>query len=410
MFEYFSKYDILCADINLIYIITGIICAIVRQFHASDARGQKDSEYYYPARSVVSFFYVAIILQFPYILHPSDSATWDYIAMNGILYYPVCFATIYEKYFYSKSLFKRRSSLLFIVFPLLLIVQLLILSQCLPWWFIRHIELLYYVTGITSVLLTLHLLLVIYKLETEIKKFHYDHYSCEHDFPYTFAQKVLYIPLTWVVLMWLTFIFDSRIIKIFSDISISIWMVLLLLVIIRPPHKKNIGLSIATHTAGKGDFSPISSEHKEEIPIMVSHNELVAYDNPEGNSQSQDSLQCTFLAATTEEKEEIRQELAEIIKTSYKNSNLLKSDVIAEVNYGKKTLAKNYLAEVGFFNFVNAFRLEHARLYKEQNPQATADDVAARAGFRDRFALNYAKKKVSADSRALIGDFRPLNL
>lgn len=143
---------------------------------------------------------------------------------------------------------------------------------------------------------------------------------------------------------------------------------------------------------------------------MVSHNVLASYDDLDDKLQEQNPSQDPSIAATTEEKEEIRLELAEIIKTAYKNSNLLKSDVIAEINYGKKTLAKNYLAEVGFFNFVNAFRLEHARLYKEQNPQATADDVAAKAGFRDRFALNYAKKKVSADSRTLIGDFRPLNL
>ena len=410
MFEYLSKYDILCADINLIYIITGIICAVIRQFHVSDASNKKDSEYYYPARSVVSFFYVAIILQFPYILHPSDPATWDYIAMNGILYYPVCFATIYEKYFYSKSLLKRRSSLLLIVFPILLIIQLLILSQCLPWWFIRHAELLYYVTGIISALLTIYLLSVIYKLETEINKFHYDHYSCEHDFPYRFAQKVLYIPLTWIILMWLTFIFDSRAIKIFSDLSLAVWMVLLLLVIIRPPRKNDIGLSIVAHTVGKGDFPQQASKREEEIPIMVSHDVLASYDNLDDKLQEQNPSQDPFIAATTEEKEEIRLGLAEIIKTAYKNSNLLKSDVIAEINYGKKTLAKNYLAEVGFFNFVNAFRLEHARLYKEQNPQATADDVAAKAGFRDRFALNYAKKKVSPNSRTLIGDFCPLNL
>jgi len=91
----------------------------------------------------------------------------------------------------------------------------------------------------------------------------------------------------------------------------------------------------------------------------------------------------------------------------YHDSGLLKADVINEVDYGKKTLAKEYIAEVGFYNFVNAFRLEHARLYREAHPQATLDHIAEESGFRDRFALNYAKNKITFDYTQLIGDFRP---
>lgn len=77
-------------------------------------------------------------------------------------------------------------------------------------------------------------------------------------------------------------------------------------------------------------------------------------------------------------------EVAAVIERMYLNSSLLKTDVIAEMEYGKKTLAKEYLSEVGFYNFVNAYRLKHAQCYKERYPKATLDEVATTAGFRDR--------------------------
>lgn len=106
----------------------------------------------------------------------------------------------------------------------------------------------------------------------------------------------------------------------------------------------------------------------------------------------------------------IRGEVADIIRRMYRDSGLRKADVIAEMRYGKKTLAKAYLAEVGFHSFVNAYRLEHARLYKEAHPQATLDETATAAGFRDRFALLYAKRKAKATDNLLIGDFVPERL
>lgn len=100
-------------------------------------------------------------------------------------------------------------------------------------------------------------------------------------------------------------------------------------------------------------------------------------------------------------------EVAAVIERMYLNSSLLKTDVIAEMEYGKKTLAKEYLSEVGFYNFVNAYRLKHAQCYKERYPKATLDEVATAAGFRDRFALNYAKGKMKNSDRLLTRHFCP---
>lgn len=69
------------------YILSGVICAIVRWFHICRPFDQR-SDYFYPARRQVTFFYAATALQLPYMLCPGDPGSWFFACSFGILYYP----------------------------------------------------------------------------------------------------------------------------------------------------------------------------------------------------------------------------------------------------------------------------------------------------------------------------------
>ena len=164
------------------------------------------------------------------------------------------------------------------------------------------------------------------------------------------------------------------------DIVMTVWMVVFLLKVLHPQRP-----TLTTTGGEKGNGAEGDGVHTD-----------AAATEDENNGFADDR-----------EREEIHRELVGIIGEMYRNSGLLKTEVIDRMDYGKKTLAKEYIAEVGFYNFVNAFRLEHARLYREAHPQATLDQIAEEAGFRDRFALNYARNKITFDYSTLIGDFHP---
>lgn len=70
------------ADACLIFIVSGIICAVVRWFHMCRPYSQ-EADYYYPARKQITFYYAAIMLQLPYFLSPMSEAAWQYGASSA---------------------------------------------------------------------------------------------------------------------------------------------------------------------------------------------------------------------------------------------------------------------------------------------------------------------------------------
>ncbi len=379
--NYQSVSDIFFADACLTYILAGIFCALVRWFHVCAPYSGDAADYYYPARKQLTFFYAVCVLQFPYVIDPSSEATWIYVRIFGILYYPVCFALLFRRYFDRKNIYESRLGLLFTVFPLVALCVLCIASLTGGEWVESHWHALMIVGGATSLLLMSYTATVSVQLKRKIDKYHYDNFSCEQDFPYNFARKVVFFPFFWFAMAWAVFLSDCRWVKAASDITMTVWMVVFLIKVLHPQRK-----------------APEVTGTQEEEPCGNEDDGICEDCSPQPGNDG---------FADESEREEIHRELVKIIARMYHDSGLLKADVINEVDYGKKTLAKEYIAEVGFYNFVNAFRLEHARLYREAHPQATLDHIAEESGFRDRFALNYAKNKITFDYTQLIGDFRP---
>ena len=246
-------------------------------------------------------------------------------------------------------------------------------------WVVAHRKALWAAGGVAGIALMSYTATVAVQLKRKIDKYHYDTFSCEHDFPYRFAERVVWLPFFWFALSLSVFLSGNRWMKFGVDLAMTVQMVFFLIKVLHPQRMSPDGAETGAEYAPEADES-----------------------GPEDGGE----IARTALADSAE-REAIHRELAETIKRMYLNSGLLKTDVINEIDYGKKTLAKEYISEVGFYNFVNAFRLEHARLYREAHPIATLDQIAAVSGFRDRFALNYAKKKITFDCRSLTRDFHP---
>ncbi len=80
------------------YILSGVFGAIIRWRHMCHPYSEQ-GDYFYPARRQVTFFYGAVVLQFPYVLCPSDPDAWFFARSFGIIFYPICFAVLFFRYF-----------------------------------------------------------------------------------------------------------------------------------------------------------------------------------------------------------------------------------------------------------------------------------------------------------------------
>lgn len=360
---YQSLPDACFSDACLAVILAGLFCAAIRWMHVCHQYGGQQTDYYFPARRQTTLFFAAIALQFPYVVHPNDAATWVYIQAFGVVYYPLCFSSLLQRYFERYSLVRHRKGVVCVALPLAALCGLGVWSQVDGSTVAAHSTPIRAVAGAIGLVLTIYSMAIGRRLKKKIDKYHYDNFSCEGDFPLVFAKRVMYALPLCIAAMWSILLSDSHWVKLAVDIAFAVGLVAFLAVILHPQRAQ------------------IATQGAEAEPPKA--------------------------AGTKTEENAIQREVASIIRRMYRDSSLRKADVIAEMEYGKKTLAKAYLSEIGFYNFVNAYRLEHARLYKEAHPQATLDEIATAAGFRDRFALCYAKKKVKATDNQLISDFVP---
>ena len=363
----------------LVFIVTGLVCGAVRWKHMCRPFNE-NAGYFYPARKIVTLFYCAIILEVPFLLAPEDDAVWNYIRIFGIIYYPVCFAVLFEKYFRA---IKEDSSLwkTYIAVPAILTAAMLIsLASGHDGWMTSRKGLT--LTGICGVALTGILILTLFWLKEEIERFHKDNFSSDDDFPYKFASNVIWGSLVWVAAMWLIFLTGNRWIKLAADIAFSFWMVELLCVILHP--QRVIGKEDACDRIHKWN-------RKEMLSLMT---------------QSPDEKETACNPHDEDMLEAVKGIVNAIISRRYLEPHLLKSDILDEISSERAVLASRYISQIGYYNMVNMFRLRHAELYQAAHPEASDVEIAAASGFTSPSAYSKAARSIRELDMNLVKDVK----
>lgn len=349
------------------FIVACVVCAIIRWCHMCKPYGEK-RDYYYPARRQMTFFYAAVVMQIPYVLRPMDADTWFYARTFGILYYPLFFSMIFNRYFY-----RRRLNGGWVTTTYFILVMAILLGMMLTALFFPTIDVMTYsevwlntLTGTVSMLLSMRYVRMSCLLVRSIDTYHEQNFSNVSDFPYTFARRVVFMPLLWLIMQWVVFISDSRDVKALCDIVAAVWSILFLCMILHPQRQ------------------PEDNAEEREQTI-----------DEELDTQEQTPPTATAF-------DEVRQEVLDIIERRYREPNLKRAEVIADVSYRKKKPAGDFITSVGFYRLVNMFRLYHLKEYSRQHPEMSSEGAAMECGFKDRFALNNARKRITEIDDKLI--------
>ena len=402
------------------YILSGVICAVVRWFHMCRPFDQR-SDYFYPARRQVTFFYAATALQLPYMLCPGDPGSWFFARSFGILYYPVCFALLYHRFFQMRHLWSKKLSIAYFCSPFLLLGALFVIVV-----FHQNDLLLPYkrlwecIMVCVSILLTYRLVKECRWVAKKVESYHTQNYSNESDFPFTFAKNMLYLPAVWLIVMWTLFLLDNQMVKAFIDLIIAAWHVLFLCRILHPSRPVSSKRSI-------DDMKTIEDENMERI---LQENELLekvveATDNLILEEPcTEDEADVTDEAGVTDENNEtdeanerqlierngentrqriekekwesVKNELLTIVSRRYLEPSLKRIEVIRDVSAMNHTLAGTFITQVGFYRLVNAFRVRHyERLMESDSTYNLGQEMAAEmCGFKNRWGLTNARKRL----------------
>ena len=385
------------------YILSGMICGVVRWFHMCHPFDRWGGDFFYPARRQMTFFYTATALQLPYVLCPGDPGTWLFARSFGILYYPVCFTILYHRYFQTDKPWCQWSAVTYFVTPFLLLGGLLFIvffhqnNLLIPYKLTWEIAM-----GGVSILLSIHLFKEYKWLIKKVDSYHTQNYSNESDFPFSFAKKILHLPALGLLIMWVLFILDNQMVKAYIDLFMAAWQVQFLCCILHP--NKTI------HSEqNKNNMDFIENENMEQIlqekelfeKIVQTADGQVLEEAPIDDTSDEPKL-ITYnkeklrLQMEQENWESVKDEVLTIVSKRYLEPSLKRIEVVRDVSAMNHTLAGTFITQVGFYRLVNAFRIRHYERLMESDATANLGQEAAAemCGFKNRWGLSNARKRL----------------
>lgn len=384
------------------YILSGVICGVVRWFHMCHPF-DRGGDFFYPARRQMTFFYTATALQLPYVLCPGDPGTWLFARSFGILYYPICFTILYHRYFQTDKPWRQWSAVTYFVTPFLLLGGLLFIvffhqnNLLIPYKLTWEIAM-----GGVSILLSIHLFKECKWLIKKVDSYHTQNNSNESDFPFAFAKKILHLPALGLLMMWTLFILDNQMVKAYIDLFMAAWQVQFLCRILHPN-------KMIHSEQNKNNMDFIENENMEQIlqekelfeKIVQTTDGQVLEEAPIDDTSDEPKL-ITYnkeklrLQMEQENWESVKDEVLTIVSKRYLEPSLKRIEVVRDVSAMNHTLAGTFITQVGFYRLVNAFRIRHYERLMESDTTANLGQEAAAemCGFKNRWALSNARKRL----------------
>ena len=384
------------------YILSGVICGVVRWFHMCHPF-DRGGDFFYPARRQMTFFYTATALQLPYVLCPGDPGTWLFARSFGILYYPICFTILYHRYFQTDKPWRQWSAVTYFVTPFLLLGGLLFIvffhqnNLLIPYKLTWEIAM-----GGVSILLSIHLFKECKWLIKKVDSYHTQNYSNESDFPVAFAKKILHLPALGLLMMWTLFILDNQMVKAYIDLFMATWQVQFLCRILHPN-------KMIHSEQNKNNMDFIENENMEQIlqekelfeKIVQTTDGQVLEEAPIDDTSDEPKL-ITYnkeklrLQMEQENWESVKDEVLTIVSKRYLEPSLKRIEVVRDVSAMNHTLAGTFITQVGFYRLVNAFRIRHyERLMASDSSANIGQEAAAElCGFKNRWGLTNARKRL----------------
>lgn len=384
------------------YILSGVICGVVRWFHMCHPF-DRGGDFFYPARRQMTFFYTATALQLPYVLCPGDPGTWLFARSFGILYYPICFTILYHRYFQTDKPWRQWSAVTYFVTPFLLLGGLLFIvffhqnNLLIPYKLTWEIAM-----GGVSILLSIHIFKECKWLIKKVDSYHTQNYSNESDFPFAFAKKILHLPALGLLMMWTLFILDNQMVKAYIDLFMATWQVQFLCRILHPN-------KMIHSEQNKNNMDFIENENMEQIlqekelfeKIVQTTDGQVLEEAPIDDTSDEPKL-ITYnkeklrLQMEQENWESVKDEVLTIVSKRYLEPSLKRIEVVRDVSSMNHTLAGTFITQVGFYRLVNAFRIRHyERLMASDSSANIGQEAAAElCGFKNRWGLTNARKRL----------------
>lgn len=356
----------------LAFIVATAVFGATRLLLRSKFAHYNDSRF--PTGVHISLFLMGTVLLLPYVAWPADEAVWNYVRIFNVIYYPMGFTMgfVILNRCNPKGRWTRVARLSAATSLCIIAVTLLAMLTGHSRLLVDSWLAISTATGIVGAGQTVIVAALTWRLKKAIDSYNVAVYSNQDDFYYKYTKVMIFYPTMWMLIMWVMFFSGSRWVMIVSALPLIASNITIMTKLMLRPDR----LTVKSVTATSAQDGP---------------DESVA-----GSADSK-----------ADNYDDAQAEVIRVIGTRYLESSLTRTEVLADIPYGKKTEAGRFITQIGFYDLVNMFRLKHAELYRQAYPNATQDAVAEASGFASRFALRRAQKRNIDTESNLLRGFNP---
>ena len=339
-------------------ILTGVYCATVRWFHMCHPY-DKYRKYFYPSRKTITIFYLLVILQIPYLIHPHSEDAWLLERCFVVLFAPTFGSIALRSYFIGnlQQWFKKMYWLILI--PCILLVFLIFHSIDGGNEIAQFSDIIIIASLICSTSIAISLIIVFNNITKKIRQISKEEYSNEDDFPvqlgfYTSNGSVV----IWVLAV-IAFLSNSQVITAIYN-NIATISVISLLITILHPHRIKCAII-------EDEMIRIIEENRtDKLQTIDEHTEEIKSDIPQSIKQS------------------IEEKIRKIVIDGrlYLNPSFSKTELVTLIGTNRTYLSEVLKEKFGsFYSFINKLRIEYAVEYSKEHPTATNAEIASQSGF-----------------------------
>lgn len=338
----------------LTFVLSSLFCAVVRWCHMCRPYNMRE-RYFYPARRLISFIFLGFAMQSVYLFRLHSADAWFFMQAFFVLFLPVAGVFAFKCYFFVRTRRFRLFTFFGGVLPIFIIFVLWILAWVDGDVIGRFMHIMVaFVTGYALGLFVLMLNATLWLLR-RIRKYQYDEYSNENDFPLRFAVRVVFLPLVFIVVAWCFFISGSRVFCMWLHLVMSVINITVLIIILHPQRKGNVGQDENADGYQDGDIDDVFGLQDDSK---------------------------TFVSNEIKDVIERRINEALIGHKLYLNPNLRLGDLARAVGSNKKYVSIVLNERFGsFYKVLNKMRVEAAVAYVKEHPDATHEEIASHCGF-----------------------------
>jgi AraC-like DNA-binding protein len=359
----YSFQELLFSVSLAVYVAVCVVVGVVRWGHKC-APYDKHLDYYYPGWRTLALSALSNLSLFPAVFLPGETDAVLQIRMTLILSSPfLCSALIFSYFgrvlkvsWWRKPIYVLSGT--YSMMSFIALVCTLLPGTQMQGSFLRG----YFTLGVVLALVyLLGLVLALRMIIRPLSRFSEDSFSNPDDFPEQYAKSLIYIPFLHLVMSWST-TFNGNILA----MSLGLFMLSVITVVILlgalSPHRAVEIERLEKEVSADKEESPLEmeslpQERKEEILRLIRH----------------------------------RVEEEQAYLDSHLTLGKLSQDCGCNRTYVSSVLNENL---GGFFNYVNRCRLQHAEVYKQENPKADVDELAMACGFNSRQSYYNARKRL----------------